>query len=133
MQTGQALPACSVSVSQRATLQGEPISARIRGTEILSPWYPPGDKIWRRTAHSPQSGSHTLSAKFPCMCPDRTRMSSGRDFFDNLIFCLFFRARSAGLRLPHLHFLPVDIAVKIVGKERRKADHHRNIPDVGSA
>ena len=46
---------------------------------------------------------------------------------------MFFRARSAGLRLPHLHFLPVDIAVKIVGKERRKADHHRNIPDVGSA
>ena len=30
-----------------ATLQGEPISARMRGTEIPSPWYPPGDKIWR--------------------------------------------------------------------------------------
>ena len=27
--------------------RGEPISARIRGTEIPSPWYPPGDKIER--------------------------------------------------------------------------------------
>ena len=35
------------SCRKSATLQGEPISARIRGTEILSPWYPPGDKIWR--------------------------------------------------------------------------------------
>ena len=35
------------SVSKNDTLQGEPISARSRGTEIPSPWYPPGDKIWR--------------------------------------------------------------------------------------
>ena len=33
------------SVSKNDTLQGEPISARSRGTEIPSPWYPPGDKI----------------------------------------------------------------------------------------
>src|SRR5699024_10836037 len=45
---------------------------------------PPGDKIWRRTAHSPQSGSHTLSAKFPCRCPVHPHMSAGRDFFDSL-------------------------------------------------
>ena len=37
----------SLSVSKNDTLQGEPISARIRGTEIPSPWYPPGDKIER--------------------------------------------------------------------------------------
>src|SRR5699024_7737263 len=66
-------------------LQGEPISARIRGTEIPSPWYPPGDKIERRTAHSPQGGSHTLSAQFPCMCPVHPHMSAGRDFFESLI------------------------------------------------
>ena len=34
-------PACRKS----DPLQGEPISARVRGTEIPSPWYPPGDKI----------------------------------------------------------------------------------------
>ena len=26
-------------------------------------------------------GSHTLAEKFPCMCPARTHMSSGQDFF----------------------------------------------------
>ena len=35
----------SLGVSKNDTLQGEPISARSRGTEIPSPWYPPGDKI----------------------------------------------------------------------------------------
>ena len=66
------------------TLQGEPISARSCATEIPSPWYLPGDKIERRTAHSAQRASHTLCAQFPCRCPDRTHMSSGRDFFDSL-------------------------------------------------
>jgi len=30
------------------------------------------------------AASHTPSGKFPCMCPARTHMSSGRDFFDSL-------------------------------------------------
>ena len=34
---------------------------------------------------SPQGGSHTLSAKFPCMCPVHPHMSAGRDFFDSLL------------------------------------------------
>src|SRR5699024_3931645 len=34
------------------------------------------------------TASHTLSGKFPCMCPVQPHMSAGRDFFDNLpIFC----------------------------------------------
>ena len=46
--TGPAVLATTgLSVSKIDTLQGEPISARSRGAEIPSPWYPPGDKIWR--------------------------------------------------------------------------------------
>ena len=77
------VPAGGSACRKSDTLQGEPISARSRATEIPSPWYPPGDKIKRRTAHSAQRASHTLCAQFPCMCPDRTHMSSGRDFFDS--------------------------------------------------
>src|SRR5699024_1120009 len=43
-----------------------------------------GTKFGTEPRTRPISGSHTLSAKFPCMCPDRTHMSSGRDFFDSL-------------------------------------------------
>src|SRR5699024_12004322 len=70
-------PACRKS----ATLLGEPISACCAGQKFFPPNIPLLDKIWRRTAHSPQCGSYAPSAKFPCMYPDRTHMSSGRDFF----------------------------------------------------
>src|SRR5699024_2138964 len=35
------------------------------------------------------AASHTPSAKFPCRCPDRTHMSSGRDDFDSLRRAVF--------------------------------------------
>ena len=42
---------------------------------------PKGPRTLSATAHSAQRASHTLCAQFPCRCPDRTHMSSGRDFF----------------------------------------------------
>ena len=72
----------SVSVSQNDTLQGEPISARIRGSEILSPWYPPFGQNLAQNRALALTGSHTPCAKFPCMCPTRPHMSAGWDFFD---------------------------------------------------
>ena len=45
------------------------------------PNFPLLDKIWRRTAQG-LSSPHTPCAKFSCMCPSRTRMSSGWDSFN---------------------------------------------------
>ena len=72
--TGAGRKARPLACRKSATLQGEPISARSRATEIPSPWYPPGDKIKRRTAHSVQRASHTLCAK-GCRFPNFRRGS----------------------------------------------------------
>ena len=62
------------------TLQGGPFSACCAGQKTFPPGIPLLDKIQRRTAHSPQSGSHTLCAKFPWLCPIHPHMSAGWDF-----------------------------------------------------
>ena len=44
---------------------------------LISPW---GQNLAPNRALG-LAASHTLCAKFPCMCPARTHMSSGQDFF----------------------------------------------------
>ena len=79
--TGAGRKARPLACRKSATLQGGPFSACCAGQKTFPPGIPLLDKIERRTAHSAQRASHTLCAQFPCRCPDRTHMSSGRDFF----------------------------------------------------
>src|SRR5699024_4877171 len=48
--------------------------------QLRSPW---GQNLALNRALG-LAASHTLSAKFPCMCPVHPHMSAGRDFFDRL-------------------------------------------------
>src|SRR5699024_3323748 len=48
--------------------------------QLRSPW---GQNLVLNRALG-LTASHTLSAKFPCMCPVHPHMSAGRDFFDSL-------------------------------------------------
>ena len=50
--------------------------------------------------HSPQSGSHTLSAKFPCMCPVHPHMSAGRDIYSKILCIGAVRIMDAAVELP---------------------------------
>src|SRR5699024_6565211 len=67
----------------RHALGGTHFCAQSRGRNsfpLISPWgqnLPPNRALGL-------AASHTPGGKFPCRCPDRTRMSSGRDFFDRL-------------------------------------------------
>ena len=74
-----------MSVSQkRHALGGTHFCAQPRGRNsfpLISPW---GQKFNAEPRTRPQGGSHTLSVKFPCMCPVHPHMSTGRDFFDSL-------------------------------------------------
>ena len=64
-----------------ARSRGNPFLRAVARQKSFPPGIPLFDKIERRTAHSAQRASHTLCAQFPCMCSDRTHMSSGRNFF----------------------------------------------------
>src|SRR5699024_4393486 len=55
--------------------------------KFLPPNIPLGTKFSAEPRTHRKSGSHTLSAKFPCMCPVHPHMSAGRDFFDSLEPC----------------------------------------------
>ena len=85
------------SVSPCDTLQGEPISACIRRTEIPPPWYPPGGQNLAQNHALGPKASHTLCAKFPCMCPIHPHMSAGWDFS---AFCSFTYAATASKSSP---------------------------------
>ena len=54
--------------------------------QLRSPWYPPFGQNLAQNRALALTGSHTLCAKFPCMCPSRTRVSSGWD-----VFCIHCR------------------------------------------
>ena len=56
-----------------------PVSSTGRG-RCVCPW---GQNLPQNRALG-LAASHTLCGKFPCRCPGRTHMSSGRDFFDSL-------------------------------------------------
>ena len=73
-------------VSQkRHALGGTHFCAQSRGrnsSPLIFPW---GQNLALNRALG-LAASHTPSAKFPCRCPDRTHMSSGRDGFDDLFY-----------------------------------------------
>ena len=75
-------------------------TTRSRGIPLVSPW---GQNLALNRALG-LTASHTLSAKFPCMCPVHPHMSAGRDFFDSLLDdgCIVFlerRRRAKGGRI----------------------------------
>ena len=54
------------------------------------------DKMGHRTAHVPLCGPHTPCVPFPCRCPSRTHMSSGRDFLNEEKAPLFRNGKGGG-------------------------------------
>ena len=71
-------------VAKAPRSRGNPFLPAYAGQKFLPPGIPLGTKLSAEPRTSPQSGSHTLSAQFPCMCPVHPHMSAGRDFFDSL-------------------------------------------------
>jgi len=66
--------------------------ARLRLTLLFPPFGFPFDKILRRTAHSSLCSSHTLSAKFPCVCQRRRYTPADADgFYDSLLYSTLLR------------------------------------------
>ena len=82
---GQELAKKICSACRKTTRsRGNPFLPAVAGQKFLPPGIPLGTKFGAEPRTSPQSGSHTLSAKFPCMCPVHPHMSAGQDFFDSL-------------------------------------------------
>ena len=61
-------------------LNSELLSRTYTAPSLVLPNIPLGTKFSAEPRTRP-AGSHTLAEKFPCMCPARTHMSSGQDFF----------------------------------------------------